>query len=486
MALTAVISLFGWATVIFAGAMLLPIPVALFFGEAGTPFIFLVSALLTGMFGGALTMASLSSTPRRTGRREAFLLGTLVWVLLPVFGALPFLSLVGPLDAFLESMSGLTTTGYSVFDQPEDLPRSLLFWRAAMQWLGGLATIMLAVVLLGLFGLGGLAVYRSAIPAGDGTALSSRLKDTLSAIWWVYGILTLVCALLLWINGVRPFDALCYAMSTISTGGFVTTSDGVAGFSSGALVVLTVFMWALALNFTLHWAAFHGRWRVYYRDPEFRAFGRLCLISAALISLVHFVATGRDFLESAGMALFSVAAVASTTGFIGLPMSSGVIDVPWPTGVSVLLLMIMMIGGAAGSTAGGFKLMRFALLIRQGGAELARLSFPNGIKLVSYGGFRVESSILRSAWNYLILFMISVAILAVVIDLDGHDLPTALALAVGAMSNAGPAATYVTVESISIVGLDPVSKIGIVIGMLAGRLELLALLGLFMPSFWGR
>ncbi|GJL90059.1 MAG: Trk system potassium uptake protein TrkH [Minwuia thermotolerans] len=486
MALTAVIAIFGWSTVIFAAAMLLPIPVALFYGETGTPFIFLVSALLTAMVGGALTVVSLGSTHRRTGRREAFLLAVMIWVMLPVFGALPFLAVAEPLDAFLESMSGLTTTGFSVFDAPEVLPRSLLFWRAELQWMGGLATIMLAVVLLGLFGLGGLAVYRSAIPAGDSTALSGRLKDTLSAIWWVYGIMTLVCALLLWLSGVRPFDALCYAMSTISTGGFVTSSEGVAGFSSIGMAILVVFMWGSALNFTLHWAACHGRWRVYYADPEFRAFGRLCLISAALIALVHASVTGGDPLASIGAALFSVASVASTTGFVGLSMESGVIDVPWPTGVSVVLLTLMMIGGAAGSTAGGFKLMRFALLIRQGGAELARLSFPSGIKLVTYGGYRVESAVLRSAWNYVILFAISVAVLALLIDLDGHDLPTALALSIGAMSNAGQAATYVTVEAISIVSLDPVSKIGIVIGMLAGRLELLALIGLFMPSFWGR
>ncbi|WP_416900001.1 MAG: TrkH family potassium uptake protein [Minwuia sp.] len=486
MAVTAVLRVLGWACIMFAFCMLVPAGIAIIFGEEDTPAIFLISSLLVLTVGGALTLARIGNHNMSPGRREAFLLAVLLWTLMPVFAAIPFEASVGPLDAYFEAMSGLTTTGYSVFATPEDLPRSILFWRAELQWIGGLATIMLAVVLLGLFGLGGLAVYRSAIPSGDSSALISRLKDTLSAVWWVYLILTMVCAVMLWLTGVKPFHAVCYAMSTISTGGFVTSTNGIAEMPSAARWVLVVFMLGSALNFTLHWAAFHGRFAVYRHDPEIRAFGRMCGISALLAVLIVWSATDLGLGEGMERAIFAVASVASTTGYLGLPTEGGIIVGMWPTGISVLLLTLMMIGGAAGSTAGGFKLMRFALLIRQGGAELTRLAFPNAITTVTYGGYRVEPSVLRSAWNFLMLFMLSVAILAVVIDLAGYDLQTALALATGALSNAGAAAYYVTVESIAIADLAPAPKIGIIIGMLAGRLELLALLGLFSPSFWGR
>lgn len=486
MALTAVLSVLGWSLVIFALTMVFPIGIAVFQGETGTWPVFLTTILIAGMVGGALTLASLGGRQRTAGRREAFLLAVLVWTILPVFGAIPFASMVGPLDAYLEAMSGLTTTGYSVFAAPEELPRSILFWRAEMQWIGGLATIMLAVVLLGLFGLGGLAVYRSAIPSGDSATLVARLKDTLSAIWWVYLILTLSCAVLLWLSGVGPFEAFCYAMSTVSTGGFTTDANGIAEMSPLARSVLIVFMLGSALNFTLHWAAFHGRFQVYREDPEIRAFGRLCGISMLIAVGILWGTTALDLPAALEQGIFAVASVASTTGFMGLETEAGIITGMWPTSLSILLLMVMMVGGAAGSTAGGFKLMRFALLIRQGGAELTRLSYPNAVAIVTYGGYRVEGRVLRATWNFLMLFMISVAALAVLIDFDGHDLATALALAVGALSNAGPAATYVTVETIGIADLDPVSKIGIIVGMLAGRLELLALIGLFSPSFWGR
>ncbi|WP_417516744.1 TrkH family potassium uptake protein [Minwuia sp.] len=486
MALTAVLRVFGWSAVMFALTMILPLGLAVFFGEIDTPGIFLITMLITAAVGGSLTLARVGGRDRKPGRREAFLLAFLLWTFLPVFAAIPFYTAAGPINAYLEAMSGLTTTGYSVFLNPEDLPRSLLFWRAEMQWVGGLATIMLAVVLLGLFGLGGLAVYRSAIPSGDSDALISRLKDTLSAVWWVYLIITLVCATMLWITGVPPFDAICYAMSTVSTGGFVTSANGVANMGDASRGVLVVFMLASALNFTLHWAAFHGRFSVYREDPEIRAFGRLCGVSASIAFLIIWLGTDADIWSSLGRGLFAVASVASTTGFMSLSTEGGIIVGTWPTSLSILLLTLMMIGGAAGSTAGGFKLMRFALLLRQGGAELTRLSFPNAITTVTYGGYRVEPPVLRSAWNFLMLFMLSVAVLTVLIDLNGYDLPTALALAVGALSNAGPAADYVTVEAISLADLDNVSKFGIIVGMLAGRLELLALLGLFSPSFWGR
>jgi trk system potassium uptake protein TrkH len=486
MALTAVLRVFGWAAVLFAACMIVPAGLSIWFGEVGTPSLFAITILLTGTFGGALTLATSAGRDRTPGRREAFLLAVLLWAFLPVFGAIPFHISASPVDAYLEAMSGLTTTGYSVFSRPEVLPRSLLFWRAEMQWIGGLATIMLSVVLLGLFGLGGLAVYRSAIPSGDSSALISRLKDTLSAVWWVYLIITIVCAVMLWLTGVGPFHAFCYAMSTVSTGGFVTSYNGVALMTDGSRAVLVVFMMIAALNFTLHWAAFHGRFSVYRQDPEIRAFGRLCGISALIALMIVWLGTEMGFWDSMGRALFSVASVASTTGFMSVPIDQDIIVGQWPTSLSVLLLTLMMIGGAAGSTAGGFKLMRFALLIRQGGAELNRLTFPNAITNITYGGYRVEPEVLRSAWNFLMLFMLSVAALAIVIDLNGYDLATALALSVGALSNAGPAANHVTVEAISIGGLDTVTKSGIIIGMLAGRLELLALLGLFSPSFWGR
>lgn len=486
MAFTAVLNVFGWTTLLFAASMIFPVGIALYYNEDGTPAVFLIAMLITAMVGGATSLASVGGRQRVPGRREAFLLAFLVWMVMPVFGSIPFSNLLGPLNGYFESMSGLTTTGFSILSDPSWLPRSLLFWRAEMQWLGGLATIMLAVVLLGVYGLGGLAVYHSAIPSGDASTLIARMKDTLSAVWWVYLIITIVCAIMLWMNGVAPFEAVCFAMSTVSTGGFVTDPGAVAGMSSGAQSVLVLFMLIAALNFTLHWAAFHGRFSGYRRDPEIRAYARLCGISALIAFAIVWTGSDRDIWNAIGQSIFAVASVASTTGYMALPAEGGIIEGRWPTAISVLLLTLMMIGGAAGSTAGGFKLMRFALLIRQGGAELTRLSYPSAITRVTYFGNRVDSAVLRSTWNFLMLFMLSVAVLAVIVGTEGFDLETALAISVGALSNAGNAAHYVTIQAISVGEMSPLTRGALIIGMLAGRLELLALLGLLSPGFWRR
>lgn len=483
MALRAVLTLFGWMSIFFAIAMLLPLSVALLDGEAKTPEILIVSAVLGIAVGSVVISVSPRDRGRRTGRREAFLLAVLAWGLLPVFGALPFSPVATPVDAWLEAVSAFTTTGFSVFDRPEDLPRSLLLWRAVMQWLGGLATILLAVVLLGVYGLGGHAIYRSAIPAGDSAALSGRLRETASAIWWVYGLLTLSGALLLWVSGVDPFEALCYAMSTISTGGFATSSAGASGMEPAGRIVLMLLMIAGALNFTLHWAVFHGRAALYRRDPECRAMLAVALTGTVLVTVLVWTAggTARDSLSEAA---FAVVSVMTTTGHLGLPVHDGMFAVPWPTSVSLVLLVLMMIGGAAGSTAGGFKLMRFELLVRQGGVEMTRLSYPNGVSSVKFAGARVTPEALRATWGFLMLFIVSVAIVAWLIGMDGHDLATSLAMSVGAISNAGNSSGYVMGMVLPIAELDPFAKIAIVGGMLAGRLELLALLGVLMPSFW--
>ncbi|MEC9345214.1 MAG: TrkH family potassium uptake protein [Pseudomonadota bacterium] len=483
MALRAVLSLFGWLTVLFALAMLLPAVVGLLDGEAETPEIFAVSAVLGLAAGSVVIAVSPRERRRRTGRREAFLLAVLTWTALPVFGALPLSLVAGPLDAWLEAMSAFTTTGYSVFDRPEELPRSLLLWRALMQWMGGLATIILAVVMLGVYGLGGLAVYRSAIPAGDSATLAGRLRETASAIWWVYAIMTLVCALLLWVTGVDPFDAVCFGMSTISTGGFANSSAGASDLSPAARAVLMIFMLGGALNFTLHWATFHGRFDLYLRDPETRVLLAIVAAGTILVALPVW-GEGTSPLAAVSEALFAVVSVISTTGHVGLPVQDGLFAVAWPTSASLVLLILMMIGGAAGSTAGGFKLMRFELLLRQGGVEMNRLPYPNGVSTVKFGGVRVPAEALRATWGFLMLFIVSVALVAGLIGMDGHDLATALALSVGALSNAGAGADYVIAGMLPIADLDPFAKIAIVGGMLAGRLELLALLGVFMPSFW--
>ena len=482
MSFTTIINIFGWATILFAGAMAVPALVGLGYGEGGLSAVYATFALITLFAGGALIMAT-RGQGRRLGRREGILLAVTGWSLLPVFGALPLLfgAAIGTFtDAYFEAVSGLTTTGATVIPDLSATAFTHLFWRAEMQWLGGLATIMLAMTLFTQSAVQGSSLYRSTVPTGDRQSLGPRLAYSVRSVWWIYACLTALCAICLSAAGMTGFDAVAHAFATMSSGGFSTRTGSIASFDNPWVeVVLIVFMLAAAINFTLHWALFHGRPRDYLGDPEVRYLFGLILIGGAILATILIGLAEESAVTSLRRALFNVTSMITTTGYYSVGPAES-----WPFIVVFLLLAFQAIGGSTVSTAGGIKLMRLSLMFKQSARELARLVHPHGVIRLHYGLQPVSDAAMRGVWTFFVTFFAALAFIAIGLGLLGLDFRTAMSAAIAAMTNTGPPFPLFSGLETGFSGLQTAIKWVLSAGMLLGRLEFLALLAITSPLFW--
>lgn len=482
MSFTTIFNIFGWATVLFAGAMAVPALVGLGYGEGGLSGIYATFALITLFAGGALIMAT-RGQGRRLGRREGILLAVIGWSLLPVFGAMPLLfgAATGSFtDAYFESVSGLTTTGATVIPDPSSTAFTHLFWRAEMQWLGGLATIMLAMTLFTHAAVRVSSLYRSAVPTGGRRSLGPRLAHSVRSIWWIYVCLTALCAVSLSAAGMTGFDAVAHAFSTISSGGFSTRTGSIASFDNPWIeAVLIVFMLVAAVNFTLHWALFHGRPKDYLGDPEVRYLFGLTLIGSVILAIVLLGVAEESTVTSLRHALFHATSMITTTGYYNVGPG-----VSWPLIAVFLLLALQAIGGSTASTAGGIKLMRLSLMFKHSARELARLVHPHGVIRVHYGLQPVSDAAMRGVWIFFVTFLTALTVIAVGLGLLGLEFRTALSAAIAVMTNTGPPFPLFSGLETGFSGLQTAVKWVLSAGMLLGRLEFLALLAITSPLFW--
>ena len=482
MSYAAVFWVFGWIMAAFAAAMTLPALIGLGFGESELALGFLASAGVT-LFAAVTLIIVARGARSRELRREGFALAVLTWAALPAFGALPFVlgsAEVSATDAYFEAMSGLTTTGATVFGDVESLGRSTLLWRALTQWFGGLATIVLAIVVLAPAGVGGMQPHSVSLPRGEHYGLPSQLVHAARSVWWIFGALTLVCGVLLWVAGVPEFDALSLALSTVSTGGFVTTEGSIAAFDNPiSEVVLVVFMLAGAVSFSAHWVMARGRWRAYREDPEARALAWLCALAAAVFVLVLAFEVGESFGESLRIGVFSVVSLATTTGF-----SNAEIE-PYPAILPVLAFALVLIGGSSGSTAGGLKLMRLEILLKEVARELRRLAHPHGVVRVRYGGHALDDDAKRAVWGFFILYVFCFVALALALAALGLDFRAAVAATAAAITNTGPGLEAMAGLGVGGYGeLSEGAKWLLGFAMLIGRLELLGVLIVLRAGFW--
>ena len=483
MSFAPVIAFLGWLLALFASAMLLPAAVALAYGEARGAAVFAATASVTLFFGIGLVFAT-QGAERRIQRHGNFLLAVIAWPLLAVFGAAPFYLLgavATPTDAFFEALSGLTTTGATVMSGLDEQGRGVVIWRAWLQWLGGLGTIVLAVSVLPMLGVGGMQVFHGAMPHGDHASLEARAIRSAAALSWIYAGLTLACAAALLAAGMPAFDAFGHALSTLSTGGF-STRDAALGYFDDPWIesVLIVFMLAGAMNFTLYWALLHGRPKIFRDDTESRALlgaAALGALGAAYVLARHGTV---DIGEALRHGVFAVVSTLTTTGYVNRTID------PWPTVLPILFLALMFVGGSSGSTAGGVKLMRVALAMKQGRRELARLSHPHGVVRIHYGERAVPAPAIQALWSFFILFLASLATLAVVLSALGLDTVRAVSTALVTLTNSGAALPLVAGADASYAVLPDVTKWVLCLGMLLGRLELVTAVVLLTPMFWRR
>jgi len=478
---TVVQRILGLLLMMFSLTMLPPIIIAMIFKE---------QSWLSFVEGFGLTLAAglIFWLPVRRSRkdlrlRDGFLVVAAFWTVLGTFGAAPLyfadsitMSLT---DAVFESISGLTTTGATVLTGLDELPKSILYYRQQLQWLGGMGIIVLAVAVLPMLGVGGMQLYRAETPGPvKDTKLTPRITETAKALWYVYLAFTISCAVAYMAAGMDWFDALCHAFSTVAIGGFSTHDMSIGYFDSTAIdLVAIVFMFAAGINFSLHFYA----WRYvsvkhYSLDPEFRAYAGILLALSVLVIAGLFQHHSYDNAgDTIVNGLFQAVSIATTTGFTTANYSM------WPAAIPVLLIFASFIGGSAGSTAGGIKVIRWLLIYKQGVREIVRLVHPSAEIPVKLGNKAVPHRVVDAVWGFFSIYVVVFSAMLVLMMATGLDQVTAFSAVAATLNNLGPglgdvASGFTTLS-------NPAKWIAVA-GMLLGRLEIFTLLVLITPTFW--
>ena len=472
----------GLLLMLFSLTMLPPIGVSLVFKD-GQIALFGAAAML--VFGaGFVSWIPTRRQKRELRIRDGFVITVLFWLVLGSAGSVP-LALSSQLnisvtDALFESISGLTTTGATVITGLDNLPKSILFYRQQLQWLGGMGIVVLAVAILPMLGIGGMQLYRAETPGPVKDAkLSPRIAETAKALWLIYLSLTLACAFAYWISGMEVFDAVCHAFSTIAIGGFSTYDASIGHFNSVTIeTVAIIFMIISGMNFSLHFIAWHNNsFKHYGADPEWKVY---LLFLAGLSLLVSLVLVNHGIYqvnEAFRKGIFEAVSIATTTGFSTSDYGT------WPTFVPFLLLMSAFIGACAGSTGGGIKIIRMLLLYKQGAREIKRLIHPNAVIPIKIGRKPVGSKVIDAVWGFLAAYVLTFAILMLLCMALGEDPITAYSAVGACLNNLGPGLGDAT---FNYAGLSDGTKYILSFAMLLGRLELFTLLVVLSPSFWER
>lgn len=476
-----IIRILGLLVALFSTTMIPPAIISLIYQDgSGLPFLM---AFFLCLFTGLAFWYPNRGHRRDLRAKEGFLIVVLFWSVLASFGALPFMLLEQPemsvTDSIFESFSGLTTTGATVIEGIDYLPKAVQFYRQQLQWLGGMGIIVLAVAILPILGVGGMQLYRAETPGPvKDSKMTPRIADTAKHLWYIYLSLTIACSFAFWLAGMEVFDAVCHAFSTIAIGGFSTYDSSLGHFNSPMInAICVVFLWIAALNFALHYAAASGRsLKSYAYDPELRAFFiiQATLIIVCFLMLMHFSIF--DTAEATfDQALFQAVSISTTAGFATTDFAN------WPSFLPILLIFASFIGGCAGSTGGGLKVIRVYLLYLQGKREVDRLIHPKAVYSVKLGDRALPDRVVEAVWGFFSAYAMIFVIIMVGLIATGMDNISAFSATAATLNNLGPglgsvAGTFADVS-------DP-GKWLLVLAMLFGRLEIFSLLVLFSPTFW--
>ncbi len=443
--------------------------------------VFGAAAALT-LFIGLMLVAMTRGSVRNLSLRQAFILTTLSWIVMPAVAALPlFFGSLGLsyTDAFFEAMSGLTTTGSTVIVGLDYGMPGMLLWRALLQWLGGIGIIAMAISVLPLLQVGGMQLFRME-SSDTSDKVMPRAAQIVTAIAVIYVVLTLLCALLYWTFGMTGFDAIAHAMTTIATGGFSTHDDSIGFFQDGRIdVTATMFMIIGSLPFVLYLQALRGRPKNLMNDSQVRWFLTLVFLSIGAVSVWLFQ-TGPDapIFGTVQRAAFNVVSIISGTGYATDDFGAWG---PFPVAV---LFFLMFVGGCAGSTTCGMKVFRFQVLYATANCQMRRLLQPHGVFIPYYNKRPIPEEVTTSVLGFFFLYGVAFALLAIALGMMGLDFITAASGAATAISNVGPGLGPTIGPSGSFATLPDTAKWMLAFGMLLGRLELFTVLVLFLPSFW--
>ena len=471
----------GALLVHLSGALLIPIAFSLYF-EDGAWLSFVYAAALT-LTVGLVLFKGCRSKNTDLGIREGFAVVTLGWTFFALFGSLPYLfsgAIPFPVDALFETMSGFTTTGATILTSIETLPPSILFWRAMTHWLGGMGIIVLSLAILPMLGVGGMQMFKAEVPGPTADRLRPRIQDTAKLLWGVYVTLTAAETILLMFGGMSFFDSICHAFATLATGGFSTRDASIGAYNSAYIDwVVTFFMFAAGVNFSLHFYALRGRIRGYFRNEEFRFYLSITVGAVALLMFLNHGSVYTSFLDNLRYSAFQAASILTTTGF-------GTADYElWPVLGQYILVTLMFVGGCAGSTGGGMKVVRIMMLFKYAHVQVFRLIHPRAVRLVKLGGNPVDREVVQAILGFFALFMGIFLVASFLMAAVGMDLISAGASVIATLSNIGPGLGSVgPVDNYQHV--PALGKCILTFCMLMGRLELFTVLVLFFPSFWRR
>jgi len=466
----------GILTVLFGLSMLIPAMVALYFNTGHTSH-FIMAGSLTMLIG--FIMQRSGHRPKQMSHKDGFLIVALAWVVLSIFGAIPFWTTgtcASLLDGLFESTSGLTTTGATILIDLDHTAPSILVWRSMQEWLGGMGIIVLAVAVMPLLGVGGMQLFRAETPGPVKDKLTARVTETAKALWYLYLGMTMVAAFSYWAAGMTLFDAANHAMTTIAIGGF-STHDASMGYYDSPWIrgLCVLFMLLAGINFTLHFAAIRRGFslRTYFYDDEFRTYLKWLTVLIMIVGALTLFSHKGTWDE----VIFNAVAVATTTGFAVSDYAQ------WPPGTSMLLLMAMFIGACAGSTGGGMKVVRVLLLFRQGMREIRRLIHPHAVIHVKINHQSIDGSIVQALWGFFVLYIVCFAMIAILLACTGVDILTSLSAAAACITNTGPGFGEVGPAS-TYASLPDTGKGILFFAMILGRLEIFTFFVLLVPEFW--
>jgi trk system potassium uptake protein TrkH len=474
-----VLYVIGLLVCALGAVMFIPMMIDVAEGRGEWP-VFLESAIITIAGGGFTALACANGVKDRLSLQQTFLLTTLVWVALPLFGAIPFV--IGApearfVDAFFEAMSGMTTTGSTVFSGLDTMPKGILLWRGLLQWLGGIGIIVVAMVFLPELRVGGMQIFRSEAFETMGKILP-RATQISSNISSIYITITLVCAICYLFTGMNAFDATVHALTTVSTGGFANYDASFGTFSGPAEYVASVFMILAALPFVRYVQLVNGNRTALFKDSQVQWFLGVIvvLVIIATIALISIFPHHPEQLIRES--LFNIVSILSGTGFASVDYMN------WGPFLISVFFFVGLVGGCAGSTACSVKIFRYQILFSSIRASLRRISHPHGVFIPHFQGRPLDEDTLRSVMSFFVFFIVSLGIMTVLLGMTGLDFTTALSGAATAIANIGPGLGDIIGPSGNFAPLNDTAKWILIFGMLAGRLELMAVYVLFTVRFW--
>ena len=459
-------------------SMLFPLLYAIYYQEAVIN-TFVLSMAITSISGFLLWKFFPSKEP--ISHKEGFVIATLGWILAAGFGALPF-SFAGTfpsfIDAYFESMSGFTTTGATVLIPIEGNPYSILFWRDFIQWLGGMGIIVLVVAILPALGAGGMQLFKSEVPGPEPDRLKPRIKETAKLLWAVYILFSVLQVACLYFTGMSLFDALTHMFGTMPTGGFTPRNLSVAAYDNPVFEnIIILFMFIAGANFTLHYKALHGNVKSLFKDREFLFYSGVILFSILAIAAELRLYIYNSIFTALRYASFQVVSIATTTGFVTADYDT------WPAFSKSVLLILMFIGGCAGSTGGAIKNIRVLLLIKQAYREFYKLIHPQAVSPIRLGDKVVSEDVMRNITGFFFLYIFIFIISSFIMTILGLDIVSAMASVAATLGNVGPGLGLVgPVQTYAFI--PPLGKIVLTLCMLLGRLEIYTVLILVIPEFW--